>query len=206
MTVVFNKTLPPGVSNVTVGNTSYYRTDACGKNATVIVKTLSGRGSGGREETFWCSRWSLEREEWITDGCSATGLSSTARANASNESSTTVVCKCSVVLPVGTKDTSFSGDFSLVTDYAFSRVASTFERETRFDTSLAVLFLCCVPTALYVVLLAAYRFIPHRTCSYQRGGHLSPEGVKQWCVSAIFYCSCVISLVLRLQALVAIAD
>ena len=182
VTVVFNKTLPPGVTNATVGNTSYDRIDACGGKTTETVKTVSGQGSGGKSQTFWCTRWSLEREEWITDGCSATGLFSTARANASNESATTVVCKCSVVLPVGTKDESFSGDFSLVTDYAFSRIASTFERETPFETSLAVLLLCGVPTALYILLLVAYRFIPHRAFSYQRGGHLSPEERKEWCV------------------------
>ena len=87
----------------------------------------------------------------------------------------TVTCKCSVVLPADTKDDSFSADVSLVAIYAFSRVSKTFERDTLVEVSPRVMLLCGVPTFLFLVLLVAYRFIPHRVFSYQRGGHLSDE-------------------------------
>ena len=198
--VVFNATLPAALGNASLGNTTYQRTDACGINTTHTATTVSGKGIGGKNQEFqqfWCSWWSDDREDWVTDGCSAVNINrgGITSLNASNASSTstatsTVTCKCAVVLPAGTKDTTFSGDFSLITNYAFHRVSSTFEKDTPFETSPTVLLLCCIPSAIFLLLLAAFRFIPHRIFSYQRGGHLGLGGRKEWCVGRVV-CECV---------------
>ena len=189
--VVSNPTLPPTLApNATLGNTTYTHTDACGKNTTKTTKTISEPGKSGQQ--FWCSWWSPKRDDWVTDGCSAVGI-----VGATNTSNATVICKCTVVLPADDAEASFSGDFNLVTNYAFARVSSTFMQDTPFEASPQVLLLCCLPSALYLVLLAAFRFMPHRVFSYQRGSHLSPEERDDWCVVCIcvymhvYACICV---------------
>jgi hypothetical protein len=186
--VVSKPTLPPTLTpNATLGNTTYTHTDACGKNTTKIAKTIGEPGEGGQQ--FWCSWWSPKRNAWVRDGCSAVGI--VGATNASNASAT---CKCTVVLPADDAEASFSGDFNLVTNYAFARVSSTFMQDTPFEASPQVLLLCCLPSALYLVLLAAFRFMPHRFFSYQRGSHLSPKERDDWCVvcKCVFMCVCVI--------------
>ena len=194
--VVFKPVLPPTLApNATLGNTTYTHTDACGKNTTKTAKTISEPGKSGQQ--FWCSWWSPKRDDWVTDGCSAVGI-----VGATNTSNATVICKCTVVLPADDAEASFSGDFNLVTNYAFARVSSTFMQDTPFEASPQVLLLCCIPSALYLVLLAAFRFMPHRVFSYQRGSHLSPEERDDWCVVCIcvymhvYACICVCGWVL----------
>ena len=197
MVVVYDATLPPGLNNTRRTNATYQNTDACGIKTTHTSSTITGEDAGGVVQEFWCSWWSKERAGWVTDGCHVTNVvlgtsSSTPASNETNRTNTTTVsCKCSIVLPADTKDTSFEGDFSLITSYAFSRVASTFERDTPFEVSSAVLLLCCVPTAVFFLLLLAYRFIPHRIFSYQRGGNMSRAARKAWCV----VCACVVVVV-----------
>ena len=196
MDVESNVTVPPTLRNVSVStNTTYESTDACGITKNRTTNTITGKGPNGTDRHLWCSRWSEQRDTWVTEGCTVTQLSENSSSMASNATTgATVTCKCSVVLPADTKDDSFSADVSLVAIYAFSRVSNTFERDTPVDVSPRVVLLCGVPTFLFLVLLVAYRFIPHRVFSYQRGGHLSDEEKTEWCVtilhSRISLCVC----------------
>ena len=118
--VIYNVTVPPTLGNVSVRtNVSYVSTDTCGITKNRTTNTITGKNPSGNNQELWCSRWSKQRHTWITDGCSATELSGAALASNSSKATVavTVACACSVMLPVDTKDDSFSADFSLIANY-----------------------------------------------------------------------------------------
>ena len=155
-----NVTLPPNTINPVYRKMTYTSTDACLKKTTHSTGILVATNitSGDNVELF-CSRREGKRQ--ITEGCrikpfvSSDGgggrYSENATSNAT--SNPTITCVCSVVFPADTKNTSFSADFFLVANFAFSPLDKTFGSDMSVEPSPKVMLLCGVPSAMFLILL-----------------------------------------------------
>ena len=124
---------------------TYQTTDACGHNQTIEARTAVmprkalEAGGADADPDMWCAWWSSDDKAWKTDGCSVT--------NVTNE--VAVHCLCIIKQPTRSV---FHGDFGIV-DYAFSRIAKSFDLTTPFQASLASTLVCTIPVIIFILLI-----------------------------------------------------
>ena len=124
---------------------TYETTDACGHNQTIEARTAVmprkalEAGGADADPDMWCAWWSSDDMAWKTDGCSVTNVTS----------EVAVHCLCIIKQPTRSV---FHGDFGIV-DYAFSRIAKSFDLSTPFQASLASTLVCTIPVIIFLLLL-----------------------------------------------------